>query len=496
LKLLAAFLSLFVCFAYADKIKVGADAWADVTETDGSGIYFKLLNEIYGEENIDIHIDSFHRSLKSFDDKKIDLLLGVFREDVKQAIIPKWYINTDDPILVFYRKDIQHKPNIHNLADFSNSWVRGYHFERFINDRSNTYKVNFADEGFKLLANNRIDTFIDYLINVPVALSDKFDHFELLPAKRLYIAFQKNQRGQKLANIFDTNMSLLRQTGKLKKIYAELYEQSALATFEENKEKMVILTDEISLLRGNKQQALPTNQTLNNNLNLLFDQLDAYDFEFKLVDDYANISQNIGQDNLCYSDMLKTTEREKHFIFSKPFALYLGLQIYSKTPLPTNENNQVDVSALLAKHQDKKIGLVSGRSLGEKVDQQLTLLSDKQIIKVPTKLNRTLAIFNHNRFDYLIEYPQYIDLHWPNISNQKLYSYPIEGGKLYSVGHMMCPKTKNNHTFLSRLNQNIQKHINNGTLYNVLTNEVSDDKQAEFTRYFHQVFKPQAIVTE
>ncbi|GAA6204632.1 hypothetical protein [Thalassotalea sp. SU-HH00458] len=496
MKLIAVFFTLFCCFAYADNIKVGADAWADVTETDGSGIYFKLLNEIYGAENIEVNIESFHRSLKSFEDKKIDLLLGVFREDVKHAIIPNWYINTDDPILVFYRKDSPNKPNIHNLSDFSNSWVRGYHFERFINDRSDTYKVNSADEGFILLANNRIDTFIDYLENVPTALSDKFEYFELLPPRRLYIAFQKNQRGQKLANIFDKNMSLLRKSGKLKTLYAELYEKSALDTFEENKEKMVILTDEISLLRGNKQQVLPVNQTLNNNLNLLFDQLDGYDFEFKLVDDYADITENIGQDNLCYSDMLKTSERAKHYLFSQPFALYLGLQIYSKTPLPTNEYNQVNLLALLNTHQDKKIGLVSGRSLGEKIDQQLSQLSEKQIISTPTKLNRTLAIFNHDRFDYLIEYPQYIDLLWPNISQTKLYSYPLEGGRLYSVGHMMCPKTDTNQTFLNHFNQNVQTLVNSGALYNVLTNEVSDDKQMEFTRYFHQVFKPKTIVLE
>jgi polar amino acid transport system substrate-binding protein len=83
-------MSFFIFCAQADRIRVGSDAWADVTEKDGSGIYFKLLKEIYGAENIDITIESYHRGLKSFNDQKIDILVGVFREDVKQAILPNW----------------------------------------------------------------------------------------------------------------------------------------------------------------------------------------------------------------------------------------------------------------------------------------------------------------------------------------------------------------------------------------------------------------------
>ena len=320
-------------------------------------------------------------------------------------------------------------------------------------------------------------------------LARKFNHFELLPSRHLYVAFQKNKHGQKLASIYDQKMSELRKSGKLKELYADLYEKSQLASFQENKERMLILTDEVNLIREQNKKEQPVNQTLRNNLNLLLDPLDEYAFEFKLVNDYSKISQNSNQDNLCYSDMLKTPERSKYFQFSAPFALYLGLQIYSKTPLPTNCDNQVNLSLLFAQNKNNKIGLVSGRSFGEKIDEQLAKLNNHQVIDLPSKLSRVLAIFNHNRFDYLIEYPQYVDLYWPNVSTKKLYSYPIEGGKLYSVGHMMCTKTETNKTFISRFNQSVEKLGRSGTLYNVLSSEVSDEKKlnlhAIFSKYFH-----------
>ncbi len=90
-----------------------------------------------------------------------------------------------------------------------------------------------------------------------------------------------------------------------------------------------------------------------------------------------------------------------------------------------------------------------------------------------------------------IEYPQYVALHWPNISTEKLYSYPIEGGKLFSVGHMMCTKTDINNTFIKRFNQSVENLGRSGSLYNVLSSEISDENQAEFKRYFHQVFSYQ-----
>ena len=491
MKFIVGFLSFFIFFAHADKITIGSDAWADVTEKDGSGIYFKLLKEIYGAENIEIKIESYHRGLKSFDDQKIDIIVGIFREDVQQAILPKWYIDTDDPIIVFYRKENDKTINIKNLSNLTNSWIRGFHFGRFIKENLSAYEVNSAQEGFTLLANKRIDTFIDYLSNVPLNLARQFKHFELLPSRHLYLAFQKNKHGQQLASIYDQKMSEFRKSGKLKELYAHLYEKSQLGSFQENKEKMIILTDEANLIRGHQQPSKQVNQTLSNNLNLLFDKLNEYDFEFKVVNNYSNINQNADQDNLCYCDMLKTPERSKHFQFSAPFALYLGLQVYSKTPLPTNFQNQVNLPLLLEQHKDKKVGLASGRSFGEEIDQQLKKSNPTQVIDIPTKLNSALAIFNHGRFDYLIEYPQYVDLHWPNISSEKLYSYPLEGGKLYSVGHMMCTKTETNAAFIARFNQSIESLRRSGALFNVLSSEISDDKQAEFNRYFKEIFSYQ-----
>lgn len=491
MKFIISVLYFFTFFAQAEKIIVGSDLWFGVTQEDGGGVYFNLLKEIYGSENIEIKVDSYHRSLKSFEQQKLDIVVGVFREDVKQSILPKWYIDTDDPILVFYHSESKKDININSLPTLSNSWLRGFHFDRFIEENITFYEVNSPAEGFTLLANRRIDTFIDYLSNVPADLAQKFKHFELLPSRHLYIAFQNNQQGKKLAKAYDQKMSLLRKSGRLAEIYADLYEKSELETFEENKIKMIILTDEVNLIRGNKKNNKFENQTLSNTVNLLFDQLNEYDIEFKIVNNYANINQYSKQENLCFSDMLKTPEREKYFYYSNPLALYLGLQLYSKKPLPSNIGKRVNLSFLLEQNPKNKIGVVSGRSFGQQIDHQLDKMNKNQVIEIPAKLNSILTIFNHNRFDYLIEYPQDVDTAWPNISNKKLYSYPISGGDLFSVGHMMCAKTDINKTFISQLNNSINTIMKNGALYNVLSNKIHADQKTEFKEYFVEVFSNQ-----
>ena len=485
--ILIIFTQFFITFlVQAEKIIIGADVWKDVSTKDGKGIYLNLLNRIYGQDKITINIDSYNRNLVAFKQDKIDILVGIFREDVNKAILPHWFLDTDDPVLAFYHKnDI----SIVTPSDFANkltSWVRGYHFENFLFYNTNNYPVNSPKEGFALLNSKRIDIFIDYKNNLPKQFKNIFATYEVLPRRHLYLAFQLNKQGKMLANKFDSEMKKLRASGELALIFGLHYQDSMHDNFSPEKKKMIIYTDEVELLRNYHDKSNKGVSTLNNTLSLLFDQLDEYDFEFKIVNDYSKTLQNTKQDNLCYSDMLKTQARIKNFDFSSPSSLFLGLRAYSKKPLPYS--GKISIERLLTDNEDYTLALVNGRSYGESLDQQLRNISAKRLIKVSAELNRALIIFEHGRFDLMIEYPQDIFIHWGGISNNELYSYELAQAKPYYLGHMMCSQSENNRIFLEKFNAALKALVTSGTLLAIQSKNVPPSDKVNFEKYFQQVF--------
>lgn len=481
------FIHLFMTFSvYAEQVIIGADVWKDVSTKDGKGIYLNLLNRIYGKENATINIDSYNRNLEAFKQNKVDILVGVFREDVNKAILPHWFLDTDDPVLAFYHKK---DTSLHSPADFSDkltSWVRGYHFENFLFYNTNNYPVNSPEEGFTLLHNKRIDIFIDYKNNLPKQFKNEFSTYQVLPRRHLYLAFQLNKQGQALANKFDNEMQKLRKSGELASIFGLHYKDSMHDTFSPEKQKMIIYTDEVELLRSYHNKDYKEVSTLNNTLSLLFDQLDEYDFEFKIINDFSKALQASKQSNICYSDMLKTQARMENFDFSSPSSLFLGLRVYSKKPLPYS--GKISIERILTDHENYTLGIVNGRSYGEALDQQLNKVTSKRLIKLPTELYRMLTIFEHGRFDLMIEYPQDIFMQWRRISKNKLYSYELTSAKPYYLGRMMCAKSKDNRIFLDKFNNALKTLVTSGTLLAIQSKNVPVSDKVNFEKYFQQVF--------
>jgi uncharacterized protein (TIGR02285 family) len=249
---------------------------------------------------------------------------------------------------------------------------------------------------------------------------------------------------------------------------------------------MIIYTDEVELLRNYHNKDDKEFSTLNNTLSLLFDQLDEYDFEFKILNDYSKTLQNNKQDNLCYSDMLKTQARIKHFDFSSPSSLFLGLRAYSKKPMPYSES--INIENVLTQNKGYTLGVVNGRSYGDSLDKQIRNISDEKLIKVPAELNKMLTIFEYGRFDLMIEYPQDIYVHWEHIGKDKLYSYELTQAKPYYLGHMMCSKYKNNSIFLSKFNDALKVLVTSGALLAIQSKNVPESDKANFTKYFQKVF--------
>lgn len=471
--------------SYAQQIKVGSDEWPGFTNADGTGIYYTLLKRIYGEHNLEIKIDAYNRVLNSFHHNNLDIAIGVYREHVQQAIIPDWFLDTEYPVIAFYDPSVTTITNVSDIKNKLTSWKRGYHFELFISDIKNVYLVNNNETGFELLNKKRVDVFMDYPKNIPQKYLNKFSSFEIVPSRHIYLAFQNTENGKLLAEKFDQSMTKLRASGELAKIFGDEYQHSDLAKFDTDLKQMVIITEDASLTNVSGEI---NKKTLENQLfNLIRANLKGYNIEFKVLHSLLEINKYQNKENTCFDLMIKTGEREKNFIFSKPSSLYMGLRLYSKTKLNTPQ--PIDLKKLLAKKATVKLGVRAGRSYGSKVDKQLKAIDKSQIVEIPSTNYSKLSSFQAGSFDYMIEYSEEVAKFWPLVSNEKLYSYPIKNINEYVLSHMMCGKTDTNKAFITAYNKALKTTINSGMFFDIHYRTISEDSQTDFVKYFEEAFK-------
>lgn len=471
-------------FSYAQQIRIGADEWPGFTNANGTGIYFKLLKRIYSEKDIDIRIDSYNRVLNHFHQNNLDIAVGVYRENVRQALIPNWFLDTEYPITVFYDLKVTKINDVSDIKDLKVSWKRGYHFEQFVSDIKDIYLVNSTKTGFELLNKNRVDAFIDYPKNIPKEYMQRLVSFELVPSRHIYLAFQKNEQGELLAKQFDEKMNELRNSGELSKIFGNEYEHSDLDNFDINLKQIIVITDDLNLSNQNKNMERESIES--NVFNLIQAQLNKYNIEFKIRTSLVDMVQHHKEENTCFNNMLKTDERAKKFIFSEPSYFYMGLRLYSKTDL--NLSDSIDLASFLGDHPKTKLGITPGQSYGVEIAKQLSNINQAQIVHMPVNNSSKFTMFKNGQFDYMLQYPEIVASIWPIMSGGKLYSYELKKVDKYVTGHMMCNKTNVGENFISAYNRALHKTIQSGIFFDIQYRAVDKYSQKDFIKYFEEVF--------
>jgi ABC-type amino acid transport substrate-binding protein len=216
----------------AESIQVVAPNWVNYTNKDGSGIYFDVIKHVYPNCNCEFVTSEFLRAKNQFIQNKADIFVGVLQEELPNALFPKWFLDTDRPIVAFYLNEngISDKSTI----DFKNksvAWMEGFNFTQVIDPGDRLYRVKQREAGFNLLLAKRVDYFIDYEHNFLNDYREKVSFVVLNNLKKLYIAFQNTAKGKKLAAQYDEKLLELRNDGTLKTIFAQEYEKSKLASF-------------------------------------------------------------------------------------------------------------------------------------------------------------------------------------------------------------------------------------------------------------------------
>lgn len=199
---------------------------------------------------------------------------------------------------------------------------------------------------------------------------------------------------------------------------------------------------------------------------------------------------------ICIINKVKTRHRENRYLFTLPVNLFLNRRLYQlshEQPLETS-NAPVSLPALFQQHPDKKMLLTSHISYGERLDQQLQSIPNKNKIYrnsmnvADNKLNGIsqglMAMFEMRRAEFALFYPQQLQETKVNFSYR---SYPLANIEPYQIGHIMCADVPGMPSFVAQLDFNIQKAFAQGDWYQTHHQHLNHQDQQVFDMYYHEV---------
>lgn len=200
--------------------------------------------------------------------------------------------------------------------------------------------------------------------------------------------------------------------------------------------------------------------------------------------------------NVCVSNRIKTSAREKYTLFSLPHDIFLSQKLYRKksiVPLPQsvfNEKGEIISLATLFDHfPHQLLTLSAGNSYGEVIDMQAKQLKEENLFLRAGSLplqSVSMMLFK-KRTDYAIFYPDDMDKLLKQ-SNEQVESYKLQGTPSYIKGYVGCAKTDIGKQAIKEINNILLKAYKTPAFLEAHTKWVPPSDRPLLKQYFKEVF--------
>ncbi len=208
------------------EIFIVSESWEELTNEDGSGLYFDLARMIYEPAGVSVKLKvyPYKRSAMMVEKKRADAWLGSYLDEEDYAIYPKYYFDEDVVTAMYKKKKFPKFDGVNSLKDKDVCWVRGYDFDEYISVPIKKHERNDRKSILQSLNKDRFDIFLDAKFDMNEAIAKfKFDTseygFSEILKFKLYPAFRNDERGKILRDIWDKNFKVVLDDGSLKNLY-------------------------------------------------------------------------------------------------------------------------------------------------------------------------------------------------------------------------------------------------------------------------------------
>ena len=206
------------------EIVIASEAWEDCTNQDGTGLYWDIFRAVYESSGIQVkpQIRSYDGAAKLLGEKKVDAMVGAYKDEVEGGLYPKWHFGADRVAVTF--KEGTAWAGEASLSGKKVGWIKGYSYDDYLKVKVEKYEFDQRADAFKVLDRGRIDFFMDDAADLQTAKESGLIpaagyRFEQVLQLNLYIVFAGTENGKISQEIFDREFEKLLKAGKIKALY-------------------------------------------------------------------------------------------------------------------------------------------------------------------------------------------------------------------------------------------------------------------------------------
>ncbi|MBN1981866.1 MAG: transporter substrate-binding domain-containing protein [Chitinivibrionales bacterium] len=225
--------TLLLCIGNAEEQKpkypefhAVADAWPEVTNNDGTGLFFDVIRMVYEPAGITMkyEIMPYARTNEMVKKLEADAWVASFLNEQDYPLYPKWHFDRVPQVAVFKKETEKNWKGETTLTGKKVAWNRGFNLDKFIKVKVNLTEVNGTENGMNMLEKGRVEFYVNAKPDIEKFVeSAKFDmsnyQVEHLLFLNLYMAYSNNERGKYFKEVWDKRMEELVKSPKLKELY-------------------------------------------------------------------------------------------------------------------------------------------------------------------------------------------------------------------------------------------------------------------------------------
>lgn len=218
-----------------------AGVWDGFTDSEDA-TYWRVLDRVYKSQVKAVSHTStnWKRAKTLFANGDVDILMGAYDFEVTDKMIrSNIHIDYEWPLTAFGKDLSVLKRQLDGEIPATACYMLGYDFHEWLPGSIKPYEVSSPQDCERLLQADRVDMLVDYDIDLPKTIIDKYPGQQIVGARPLFAVFQNTVRGRKLQRIFETKFRLLVINDELLSLFPDA-EQFHLANFIVKKQFKVV----------------------------------------------------------------------------------------------------------------------------------------------------------------------------------------------------------------------------------------------------------------
>lgn len=470
---------------------VAGEEWQGTAHSDGTGTYFEIVKAVFGDSyNIEFRTAAWVRSDNLFKTGKASILVGVYGESEHNYLLPKQHLDVEYSVYLLYDSSKHTFNSIEDLAGYSIAGRKGYGFESFLPKSSNFLGVDAIHNLDKLVLHGRIDGILSYSYNVHLAdTKNRLAHSEIIPPKKIYLAFNNTKQGKQLAGLYDQKIAELIKQDKLRQYFhSEQEYQHANFALPITSINIDWISIPKSLDKATGNLTLLARELLMNDL--LQQHMPNYSLthhSLSAINALHRLQQN---QTTCVIGILKNDKREKYAYFSNPSYVYLPPRLVGLTDnleqFIASYVNTTSIKQLITENPNLRIGINKQLSVNKALISALTSAQKQNIMIFDnSSYDNILLLLTEHKIDATIIWPSIIPSIKRNIVDlTKLRSVTISesiGKEVYS--HIACSKGPEGKQIIDSINSILANKTLMTPYYQKVSSQLDKDSAELFIKH-------------